>query len=202
MDHTRSSSNHHQHQTVPLPLTTGNVTASRGIMKQGALPNRYIFEFNGQKIYEWEQSLDEVTIYIDAPPMKASDFEIKIQTNRLQVGLKGHDRFFIDEKTWGKVDTSESSWYLDESILNIILIKVARGSVWEAPLLGQEGNEENGSDTAATTILVDPSTKEKITQELMLQRFQEENPGFDFRDAQFNGQAPDPRTFMGGIKYK
>lgn len=25
------------------------------------------------------------------------------------------------------------------------------------------------------------------------------NPGFDFSGAEFSGQAPDPRTFMGGI---
>jgi hypothetical protein len=36
---------------------------------------------------------------------------------------------------------------------------------------------------------------------MMLERFQEENPGFDFRDATFNGQVPDPRTFMGGVGY-
>ena len=36
----------------------------------------------------------------------------------------------------------------------------------------------------------------------MLERFQEENPGFDFSNAQFNGQAPNPRDFMGGVNYK
>jgi hypothetical protein len=30
----------------------------------------------------------------------------------------------------------------------------------------------------------------------MLERFQEENPGFDFSQAQFSGNAPDPKTFM------
>jgi hypothetical protein len=35
----------------------------------------------------------------------------------------------------------------------------------------------------------------------MLERFQEENPGFDFRDATFNGEVPNPRTFMGGVGY-
>ena len=35
----------------------------------------------------------------------------------------------------------------------------------------------------------------------MIERFQEEHPGFDFRSAEFNGQVPDPRAFMGGVKY-
>lgn len=38
-------------------------------------------------------------------------------------------------------------------------------------------------------------------QRLMLERFQAENPGFDFSGASFNGEAPDPSTFMGGVKY-
>lgn len=35
----------------------------------------------------------------------------------------------------------------------------------------------------------------------MLERFQEEHPGFDFSDADFNGKVPEAREFMGGIKY-
>jgi hypothetical protein len=36
----------------------------------------------------------------------------------------------------------------------------------------------------------------------LLERFQQENPGFDFSQATMNGQVPDARTFMGGISYK
>jgi hypothetical protein len=35
----------------------------------------------------------------------------------------------------------------------------------------------------------------------MLERFTEENPGFDFSNAEFNGNVPDARNFMGGVKY-
>jgi hypothetical protein len=34
---------------------------------------------------------------------------------------------------------------------------------------------------------------------MLLERFQEEHPGMDFRGAQVNGAVPDPRTFMGGL---
>ena len=34
---------------------------------------------------------------------------------------------------------------------------------------------------------------------MMLERFQVENPGFDFSQADFNGQVPDPKNFMGGL---
>ena len=48
---------------------------------------------------------------------------------------------------------------------------------------------------------MDPMQEEATKQQMMLERFQEENPGFDFSNAEFNGAAPNPRTFMGGIKY-
>ncbi len=37
---------------------------------------------------------------------------------------------------------------------------------------------------------------------MLLERFGEEHPGFDFSQAALNGTVPDPRTFMGGVSYK
>lgn len=48
---------------------------------------------------------------------------------------------------------------------------------------------------------VDPFTQSEIQKGLMLERFQSENRGFDFSGATFNGQVPDPKTFMGGVGY-
>lgn len=48
---------------------------------------------------------------------------------------------------------------------------------------------------------MNPMQQETTKQNMMLERFQEENPGFDFSNAAFSGAAPDPRTFMGGVKY-
>lgn len=142
-------------------------------------------------------SRTEVNLYIDAPPRKqASDFEVNIQSKRLSIGLKGNDRMFIDEPTFSKVNTSESSWYFDSNIIHIIMMKVHRGETWEAALLGSQSDGDSGDGE-----LVDPMTKEKIKQDLMLERFQEENPGFDFRGAKFNGEAPDPRSFLNGVRH-
>ena len=126
--------------------------------------------------------------------MRAADFDIQIKPKKLTIGLKGNCNRFIDEATFSKVDTSESSWYLDSGVLNIVLIKAHRGEAWEAALMGRDNDGSGG--------MVDPMTKEKMKQKLMLERYQEENPGFDFRGATFNGEAPDPRNFMGGIGYR
>jgi hypothetical protein len=75
------------------------------------------------------ESLD-VNIYLPTPEgKKAMDFIVDIQTSRLKIGLKGHDRLFMDDKTYSTVDKSESSWYLDaqDSLLHIILVKAHRG---------------------------------------------------------------------------
>jgi hypothetical protein len=46
-----------------------------------------------------------------------------------------------------------------------------------------------------------PLDEEEARRQLMLERFQLEHPGFDFSGAEFSGAAPDPRTFMGGVKH-
>jgi len=139
-------------------------------------------------------------LYIDAPPnVTGQQIICNIETNRLRLGLRNHDRFFIDERTFSKIKAKESSWYLDDGVIHIVLVKVFRGETWEGVLMGAEN--ESGEEEATTTRTVDSFTKQQMQQDLMKERYQEENPGFDFRDATFNGEVPDPRTFMGGVRY-
>ena len=48
---------------------------------------------------------------------------------------------------------------------------------------------------------LDPMMQEEVKKSILLERFQEENPGFDFSDAKMDGNVPDARKFMGGVKY-
>jgi hypothetical protein len=48
---------------------------------------------------------------------------------------------------------------------------------------------------------LNPFVQGEVQKSLMLERFGEENPGFDFSGADFSGSVPDPRNFMGGVKY-
>eukprot|EP00961_Rhodomonas_salina_P177573 2394534-Rhodomonas_salina.1 len=51
----------------------------------------------GQLVYEWEQGLDEVNIYITPPPgIKANMFDIQITSDHLTVGLKGNKEKFLN----------------------------------------------------------------------------------------------------------
>ena len=51
-------------------------------------------QHDGKTIYEWEQSLDEINIYITPPPgVKAAHIDCNIQPSHLTVGLKGNPPF-------------------------------------------------------------------------------------------------------------
>ncbi len=172
---------------------------------------RFKFEHNGITIYEWEQSMNEVNIYIEPPPgISRKQLDIVIGHNRLRVGIKGTNPF-IDENTGGAVKPDESLWTLLDGEININLQKMNKAEAWECALVGQAGQS------------IDAFTKEEVKKKLLLERFQEEvwcfiftvtlftivsltattsqHPGFDFSSADFNGQVPDAREFMGGVKH-
>lgn len=55
---------------------------------------RVKFEHNGQTVYEWEQSLEEVHCYITPPPgIKARQLDVTITARHLTVGIKGNPPF-------------------------------------------------------------------------------------------------------------
>ena len=131
---------------------------------KGSEKNRLRFEHEGRLIYEWEQSLDEVNIYI-APPsgLTARELDIVIQHNHVRIGVKGTPPF-IDEDTGGLVKKDESFWSMSDGEVNINLQKSKKGSTWDCALVGV-----NGQNTK-----IDDFTKEEAKKNIMLQRFQEE----------------------------
>ncbi|CAN0106836.1 unnamed protein product, partial [Ectocarpus sp. 8 AP-2014] len=110
-----------------------------------------------------------------------------ITPRHICLGLKGNPPF-IDEETGGPVVVEESYWMMDGGELNVNLQKMKKADTWPAALQGKNTQ-------------VDPMTLEGMQKKIMLERFQSENPGFDFSGAEFNGQVPDARSFMGGVKY-
>ncbi|ESS28895.1 nuclear movement protein domain containing protein [Toxoplasma gondii GAB2-2007-GAL-DOM2] len=147
------------------------------------------FYDQGRLVYEWEQSLDEVHLYLKPPEgAKAKDLDIKITPTTLTVGLKGKPPLF-SAPTESTVNVDPSVWMIEDGELHILLVKMKKGEVWNAALKGHGG-------------ALDPFSQQEVQKKLMLERFQEENPGFDFSGATFSGNAPDPRTFMGGVSYK
>jgi len=148
---------------------------------------RLVYEYQGRKIYEWEQSLEEIHVYVEVPPgVRAKMLDVKITATQLSIGLKGNPPF-IGEPFAGTVNSSESTWTLDGGVLELSLIKGSKGINWASLLVGHTTN--------------DPFTASEVEKSLMLERFQAENPGFDFSGASFNGQVPSAKEFMGGVGY-
>jgi hypothetical protein len=132
------------------------------IMAKKGKEGRIKFEHDGKTIYEWEQSLTEVNIYITAPiNVAARLLDIKITHRHLIVGIK-HTQPFIDEDTGGPVKPDESMWTLIDGEININLQKMNKAEAWDCALVGRAG------------AVVDSFTKEEIKKKLMLERFQEE----------------------------
>jgi hypothetical protein len=173
-----------------LTPTIMSDTKPQKMAKKGK-DNRIKFEHEGRTIYEWDQNLTEVNIYIEPPPgITAKMLDIRIEPTRLVVRLKASPPIppFIDEATGGTVIADESLWLLDDKELNINLQKMNKAEAWDRALIGKSGEA------------IDAFTKEEVRKKLMLERFQEEHPGFDFSNADFNGQVPNAKDFMGGVK--
>jgi CS domain len=123
---------------------------------------RLVFEHEGRTIYEWEQSLEEVNIFIEPPEgLPRELIAIVIGHRHLTVGVKGAPPF-IDEDTFGAVKPDESLWTIADGEIMISLQKVFKAEAWDSALLGRTGQT------------VDPVTKEEVKKKLMLERFQEE----------------------------
>jgi hypothetical protein len=135
------------------------------------------------------------------------------------------DTVDVDESTWSLEDNDDEEYdggggsrcssgskstTKRRKVITIYLIKARRGILWEAALKGNPSSagattgsgDHNNNDAITTTVRMDPLAQEAVRKELLLQRFQEENAGFDFRGAEFNGSVPDARDFMGGIQYR
>ncbi len=65
------------------------------------------------------------------------------------------------------------------------LVKAHKALQWGSVFVGHESG--------------DPVVEEEVRKRMLLERFQEEHPGFDFSGAEVNGMVPDPRKFMGGM---
>jgi hypothetical protein len=74
--------------------------------------NRKQHRHDGRVIYEWDQTLNVATIYIQVPGgLAKQDMEIKITTRRIQVGRKGAPPF-MKEDTFNDIVEEDSAWRL------------------------------------------------------------------------------------------
>ncbi|BBN05246.1 hypothetical protein MPTK1_3g11560 [Marchantia polymorpha subsp. ruderalis] len=148
---------------------------------------RHKFVHNQQTVYEWDQTLDEVNIYIPLPPNVPSRMlYCTIKPQHLELGIKGNPPY-LNHDLAGPVKLDGSFWTIEDDIMHITLHKREKGQPWPSAISG------HGE--------LDPLAVDQESRRLMLERFQEEHPGFDFSRAEFTGTCPNPKTFLGGIPH-
>ncbi|KAG8372608.1 hypothetical protein BUALT_Bualt12G0084400 [Buddleja alternifolia] len=155
----------------------------------------HTFIHNGQKVFDWDQTLEEVNMYITLPPnVPKKLFYCRIDSKHVELGIKGNPPYLNHDLTslsrlihhFGLLAHNVDQWELvEDDTMHITLQKRDKGQTWSSPIMGQGQ--------------LDPYATDLEQKRLMLERFQVENPGFDFSQAQFSGNCPDPRTFMGVV---
>ena len=132
-------------------------------------------------VMNWEQTLTEVNVsLVVSANATRGNVDVQVTANSLKVLLSGQTIF--QGILFGRVKTSDSTWFMASNTVHIVLEKAVKGEVWAGVLKDE---------------FLDDLKVRAIKQKLLLERFGEENPGFDFSDAQFSGDTvPEPRTFM------
>lgn len=66
---------------------------------------------DGKVVYEWEQTLDDLHVYIQPPPnVTAKMLECTIASTTMMIGLRDNLPF-LNEKFNAYINASESMWY-------------------------------------------------------------------------------------------
>ena len=141
---------------------------------------RQKFIYDGQLIYEWDQTLDEVNVYFKPPKIlikkyeeiykrhlkpgqSLPELEIKITTSHLTVGIKGNQPF-LDEELERKVEASESIWVIEDEELHIILMKIEKAEIWSRVCKDHDK--------------MDPLIEAEIKKNFLIEKFRREHPEF------------------------
>lgn len=152
---------------------------------------RHSYKHDDRVVYEWDQTLEEVNVYIAVPcGVQAGMLQVNIESNSIEVGIKGNPAY-LTHGLFAPIVVSESFWTLEDSNqscgeLHLQLQKREVGKPWPGAFAGHE-------------LALDPTMVQSEKQRLMKERFQLEHPGFDFSGAAFNGNAPNANEFLGGV---
>ena len=98
---------------------------------QLAPTSRHAFTHEGRVVYEWDQTLEEVNVYVAVPPgVRAGALDVAIKSLDVSIGIKGNPPYLAHTLSF-PVKTEESFWTLSsDSELHVQLQKRERGRSW------------------------------------------------------------------------
>ncbi|KAL7645187.1 UNVERIFIED_CONTAM: hypothetical protein RMT77_003572 [Armadillidium vulgare] len=123
----------------------------------------------------WWQTVNEVNIEINVPEgTKSSLVKVLVKPSTILVTVAGNE--IIKGNLYSIVREDETVWTLeDRKKVSIVLVKsdpITKETIWEGLLKDQ--------------YLADPLTIHEMRKKLDLEKFQIENPGFDFSGAELS----------------
>jgi len=126
----------------------------------------------------WSQTVSDVNIEVDLQQgTKGREVKVDIRPSRISCTVRGSTVF--QGKLFEKVIEDDSTWTLEDAkLLRILLSKVRKDDYWSSLL------ESGGYQPEPATLL-------QMRQKLDLERYELENPGFDFSSARLDKQYED-----------
>ncbi|KAJ3587768.1 hypothetical protein NHX12_011365 [Muraenolepis orangiensis] len=123
----------------------------------------------------WYQTMEEVFIEVNVPPgTSGKEVKCTLGSKHIELHVKGKE--IIKGRFFDTTVSDESTWTLEDKILiRVVLMKTKReaGNCWLSLLEGE--------------YCADASVQDQMQKKLTLERFQRENPGFDFSGADISG---------------
>jgi len=125
----------------------------------------------------WWQTLSDITVEVDLEQgTKGKEVKLSIAPRKIQCQVKGATVFEGDLPN--PVLADESIWTVeDRRLLRILLVKGGQVDFWPSLLVQQH--------------IADPITVQQMRKKLDLERYQIENPGFDFSGAELDKKYDD-----------
>ena len=106
----------------PRPMTSRLAPASR-----------HAFRHEGRVVYEWEQTIEEVCLFVQVPAgVRARDLGVSIAAREVSVGIRGNPPY-LQHALHAPCVTADSTWTLDGGELAITLAKVRHRSTGRGP---------------------------------------------------------------------
>ena len=113
--------------TIPPPVTVPNVVHSGGISTwNGAVTDRY----------RWTQSIGEVTVEFPLPQRVCSRKDLVVELPNSGVSITVSGESVISGKFTERINASESTWTLDDSVRVTLTLAKSREAWWKGVLMG------------------------------------------------------------------
>ncbi|KYQ89749.1 nuclear distribution protein C like protein [Tieghemostelium lacteum] len=158
--------------------------------------------------YKWTQTLSDVTVTIlSDTPVRSRDLLIKIETDSLLVRNKTTDKTYIDGKLHASIKKSNSIWSIEDGKNIVIeLAKLKNQEWWKCVIQGhpeidttqiKPENSQLSDLDGETRSMVEKMmfnqrqkaqglpTTDDMDKQNAYKKFMEENPNFDFSQAEF-----------------